>query len=63
MPKLVLKQILKKRKISKYRFARLMGEDSSNAARYFREGYDPRFSTIVKWAKALKIKVTDLIKG
>lgn len=40
----------------------MIGIDYPTVFRYFRPGYDPKLSTLHKWAKALKIKVRDLIK-
>jgi transcriptional regulator with XRE-family HTH domain len=60
--KVCLAKILKEKKITKYRFAKLIGVEYSNTIRYFKSGYDPRLSTIEKWAKALDISVKDLIE-
>jgi transcriptional regulator with XRE-family HTH domain len=60
--KVCLGKVLKEKKITKYRFAKLLGAESSNVARYFKPGYDPRLSTIEKWAKALKVSIKDLIE-
>jgi len=62
MPKLLLAEMLKKRKMTRYRFAKLMGMEYQNARRYFRPEYDPKFSVLSAWARVLKCKVRDLIK-
>lgn len=62
MPKLLLEQVLKKRKLSKYRFAKLLRQHYNNVARYFRPGYDPKLSTLATWAKVLHCRIRDLYK-
>ena len=62
MAKVSLAKVLKQKKITKYRFAKLIGVETSNVAKYFRPGYDPRLSTLEKWATALKVSVKDLIE-
>jgi transcriptional regulator with XRE-family HTH domain len=62
MPKIILAAVLRKKKLSKYRFAQLLKQEYYSVFRYFRPGYDPKFSTLQKWAKVLNVKVRDLIK-
>lgn len=62
MPRIILDKILKKKGISKRQFAKRLGIEYKNVFRLFHKGGDPRFTTLVKWAAALKIKVTDLIE-
>ena len=62
MVTLRLAQMLKKRKLTRYRFALLMRVDYKNSARWFKAGYDPKLSTLAAWAKILKCRVRDLIK-
>jgi len=57
-----LAKILKQKKITKYRFAKLVAVEYSNAVKYFKPGYDPRLSTLERWAKALNVSVKDLIE-
>lgn len=57
-----LAEVLKKKGISKRRFAKMLGVQYAGVFRYFRPGYDPKLSTLTRWAKALKVKVRDLIK-
>jgi predicted transcriptional regulator len=59
--KLKLEAILQKKKISKYRFAQLMGIPASNVFRYFKSDYDPKLSTLERWGKVLEVKVRDLL--
>ncbi len=62
MAKTSLSKVLKEKKITKYRFAKLIGVEYSNIVRYFRPNYDPRLSTLSKWAKALDVSVKDLVE-
>jgi transcriptional regulator with XRE-family HTH domain len=60
--KLTLAQALKKKKLSKRQFAKRLGERYNNVFRYFREGYDPKFSKMEEMAKAIGVKIKDLFK-
>ena len=60
--RVVLAKILKEKKITKYRFAKLIGSDYSNIVRYFKPDFNPRLSTLEKWADVLDISVKDLIE-
>lgn len=62
MVRLKLAQALKKRKISKRQFAKHLGISYHNVFRYFHEGYDPKLSTLFKWASVLKVKIRDLFE-
>jgi hypothetical protein len=62
MAKLLLGEVLRKKGLSKRQFAKQLGERYENVFRYFREGYDPKLSKLVAWAKVLKCRVRDLIK-
>jgi len=57
-----LAKILKEKDLTKYRFAKLVGMTSSNLPKIFKPGYDPKLSTLEKWAKALDVSVNDLIE-
>lgn len=48
--------------MTKYRFAKLIGVEYSNVVRYFKIDYNPRLSTLEKWAEVLKVSVKDLIE-
>jgi len=61
MAKVCLKAVLDKKGLTKYRFAKLIGEPYSNTVRFYKSGYDPRLTTLAKWAKALKISIKDLV--
>ena len=60
MAKLQLEEVLKKSKVSKRRFAKMLGIEYANVFRYFRKGYDPKLSTLEQWAKVLKVQIRDL---
>jgi DNA-binding Xre family transcriptional regulator len=60
--RVALAKVLKQKKMTKYRFAKLVGMDSSNLVKCFKPGYDPRLTTIAKWAEALDVSVKDLIE-
>lgn len=66
MPKgkttLLLASVLKKKKISKRKFAKLINKDYAGVFRYFRKGYDPKLSTLDQWARALNVRISDLFK-
>lgn len=57
-----LAEVLKKKRISKRRFAAMLDMDYPTIFRYFRKGYDPKLSTLTRWAKALKVSVRSMIK-
>ena len=59
--KLKLTAILEKKKITKYRFAQLLEMPTPSVFRLFRAGFDPKLSTLEKIAKALDVKVRDLL--
>jgi DNA-binding Xre family transcriptional regulator len=59
--KLKLEAIMQKRKISKYRLAQMLGLPTSSVFRYFKPDYDPKLSSLEKIAKALEVKVRDLL--
>lgn len=62
MAKLILAEVLKKRGLSKRQFAKRLGKDYPAVFRYFRDGYDPKLSTLEDWAKALNCRVRDLVE-
>lgn len=62
MAKFALAKYLKKRKMSKRQFAKLIEMRYEQVFRLFREGYDPKLSLLNRAAKALKCRVRDLIK-
>lgn len=62
MAKVVLNKILERKKISKRQFAKLLKMDYPSVFRFFRPGYDPKFSTLERWAKVLEVKIRDFIE-
>lgn len=60
MARLQLEQMLKKRGMSKRQFAKRLGILYPAVFRFFREGYDPKLSTLEKWAKVLDCRIRDL---
>jgi hypothetical protein len=62
MAKHRLGEILKKRKLSKLAFSRLIEKKYENTLRYYKDSFDPKLSTLTEWARALRVKVRDLIK-
>jgi transcriptional regulator with XRE-family HTH domain len=62
MAKLLIAEILEKRKMSKRQFAKKLDKDYPTVFRYFRDGYDPKLSTLEAWAKVLNCRVKDLIQ-
>jgi DNA-binding Xre family transcriptional regulator len=61
-PKVNLEAVLKKKGVTKYKFAQMLGKHTSNVSVYFHEDYNPNFSTLVTWAEALDCKVSDFIE-
>lgn len=62
MTKLDLETYLEKKGISKNEFARRLGMNSPAVRRFFRPDYDPKLSTLSKWADALNCNVSDFLK-
>ena len=62
MAKHRLKEVLKKKKMSDYAFAKLIKDTQSNVAKYTKGDCDPRLSTIGKWAKALDVSIKELVE-
>lgn len=62
MAELILAEILKKKRISKRKFAKLIRYEYRNVFRFFKEDYDPKLSTLTLWAEALNVPVCDLIR-
>lgn len=60
-PRLRLAEVLKEKEVSKYKLAKLLKKNSSNVMVYFKETYNPTFSTLVSLAEVLECKVCDLI--
>lgn len=62
MTKLDLETYLEKKGISKNEFARRLGLNSPAVRRFFKPDYDPKLSTLSKWADVLKCDVSDFLK-
>lgn len=62
MAHIPLDEMLKKARMSRRKFAAHIGVDYKNIARLFKPEYDPKLSTMKRWAKALHCKVRDLIR-
>jgi transcriptional regulator with XRE-family HTH domain len=62
MAKLILKEVLIKKNVSKRQFSKRLGIPYKYVFRYFREGYDPKLSTLAAWAKALEVKISALYR-
>lgn len=60
-PRIKLVEVLEKKKITKYRFALMLGVSTAVVTNYFNKGLNPTFNTLVRWAKVLDCKVADLI--
>ena len=60
MAKLKLDQILKQKKLSKYALSKLLGLPTASIFRYFKPEYDPKLSTLEKWANVLGVRIRDL---
>ena len=56
-----LEEVLDEKNVTKYRFAKLLGKNTSNIFVYFNKDYNPTLRTMEKWAKILKCKISDLI--
>lgn len=56
-----LAKVLDEKGWSSYRLAKELGVTFNTVAKYYKEGYDPKFSTILRWAEVLECEVEDLI--
>ena len=61
-PTLILEKVLKSRGMSKYEFSKRLGVQTSNSTKYFSKGFNPTWKTLVKWARVLNCKVSELIE-
>lgn len=62
MTKLLLNQVLERKKLSKRQFAKKLDIDYASVFRFFRPGYDPKLSTLERWAKILDVRISDLFE-
>ncbi len=63
MPRLNIAKALKRAGISRKQFAVNLGMEYKNVWRLFRREHDPRFTDLIRYAKAAGCKVHDLIEG
>lgn len=56
-----LGRILDKKGITLYKFAKELGVPASTVTTYFRPGYDPRLSSVLRWCEVLDVGIDDLI--
>lgn len=56
-----LSLVLEREGISKNEFARRLGVPKQTVRPYFRPGYDPKLSTLLKWSHALECGIDELI--
>lgn len=56
-----LAKVLDEKKCSGSELARRLGVTYTTVAKYFKKDYDPKFSTILRWAEALECEIEDLI--
>ena len=61
MAKLALAKALKRKKLSKRKFAKRLGIEYKNVFRLFHEGADPRLSALTRYAQAIGCRVRDLL--
>jgi transcriptional regulator with XRE-family HTH domain len=62
MAEITLADMLKKKKLSKRQFAKLINMRYEQVFRLFRVGYDPKLSSLALWAKALRCRIKDLYR-
>jgi len=62
MAKLLLARALEKKGLSKRKFSAMLGISYPHVFRFFRPNYDPKLSTLEKWARVLNMKIRDLIQ-
>jgi transcriptional regulator with XRE-family HTH domain len=62
MAELLLDKILKRKGISKRRFAKLLGVHYRAVFRFFEDGYDPKLSMLSRWSKTLGVKISSLYR-
>lgn len=62
MAKIILKEVLKKQRLSKRQLAMRMGIPYVQVFRLFRKGWNPTFKTLERIANAAGVKIADLIK-
>lgn len=61
MAKLRLQQILDSKGITKYGFAKALEVRPPTVQQFFKEGYNPKLSTLAEWAVVLNCHISELI--
>jgi transcriptional regulator with XRE-family HTH domain len=61
MAKLILARILKKKRLSKREFARRTGIRYDNVSKVFHKDHNPSLETLTRYAKAVGVKVRDIL--
>lgn len=61
MAKLRLQQILDSRGITKYGFAKALEVRPPTVQQFFKEGYNPKLSTLAEWAVVLSCSIAELV--
>ena len=62
MAKLRIKAVLKRKGISHRRFSKMIDVDEKNISRLVKVTYDPKLSTLAKWASVLDVRIRDLFE-
>jgi transcriptional regulator with XRE-family HTH domain len=57
-----LEELLDKKGLSKRAFAKLLKIQYPHVFRFFRPGYDPKLSMLLRWSEALKCDIEELFK-
>jgi transcriptional regulator with XRE-family HTH domain len=60
--KIILSEILKRQNVSKRQLAMRMGIPYAQVFKYFQAGFNPTLKTLARIAKALGVKVSELIR-
>ena len=58
----MIRNVLLKGEVSNRQFAKCLAIDYSSVFRFFRDGYDPKLSTLEKWALVLGVRIGDLFE-
>jgi transcriptional regulator with XRE-family HTH domain len=60
MPKLLIKQVLEKKSMTKYQLAKRLKIEYNAVFRYFRPSFNPTLGTLERLANALGCRIRDL---
>lgn len=61
-PQIALKRVLDKKGLTQYQFAKRLGVNPNAVSRQIKSTYDPKFSTLKRWAKILEVPVATFIE-